>query len=219
MSLGTPVHRGSNGGTGSTHAVTLSAAPAVGSLLVATVGRRYNVSLPGAPTITSSPTLTWNTLALSPATIDTGAGIRVRIFAAWAVVAGTVTTVTASYAAGPKSAIHVTEIPGAFGGISNFDADDDASGDPTAVMSAVSGASLSLAFGVFTDVNSVAVPSGFTAELHERITSLDLVTQTSYKTVATDTAAWTTSNNTNALGAIMEIAPAGRTRAVGLWFS
>lgn len=219
MSLGTPIHRGSNGGTGSTHAVTLSGAPAAGSLLLATVGRRYNSALPAAPAITSNNALTWNTVALSPATIDTGSGIRLRIFAAWAIATGAETTVTAAYASGPKSAIHVTEIPRAFAGISNFAADDDAAGDPTAVMAAPGGASLSFAFAAFTDVNPVSPPAtGFT-ELHERVTSTDLITQTSYHMTATDTAAWTTSNNTNALGAIMEIRPAGRMRAVGLWFS
>lgn len=220
MSLGTPIHRGSNGGTGSTHTVTLSGAPAAGSLLVATVGRRYNSALPAVPVITSNNGLTWNTVALSPATIDTGSGIRVRIFAAWAVALGTEISVAAAYASGPKSAIHVTEIPRAFAGISNFGSDADSLGDPTAIMTnPPNGASLSLAFGVFTDSNTVSPPAtGFT-ELHERTTSTDLITQTSYHMTATDTAAWTTSNEDNALGAIMEIKPAGRTRAVGLWFS
>lgn len=220
MTVGTPVHRGQNGGTGST-ITTASFTPAAGSLILATYGRRHNSSMPAASTITDSTGRTWTPLSFSPATAptpDPGSGTRIRIGAAWAIATGVAMTVTASQVSGPKTGLIVTEIPGAFAGISNLASDEDASGDPTATMAAPGSASLSLAFGMFTGNVTISPPTGFT-ELHEQISSTDCLTQTSYKLPAGAAAAWTTGNNTISLGAIMEIRPAGRGSAVFLWFS
>ena len=214
--IGTPVHRGQAGGTGST-LTTASIAPAAGSLLLASWGRRWNVGAPAASTIADSTGLTWTPLTFAPASADNGS-IYVRIGLSWAIATGAAMTVTASQPSGAKTGVHVTEIPAAFAGIANFATDDDTLGDPTAVMSTPGGASLSFAFGVFCGTNSVAPPTGFT-ELHELISNTDLVTQSSWKVPPTDTAAWTTANNSMSLGAIMEIKPAGRSSAVFLWFS
>lgn len=217
MSIGTPVHRGSNGGTGPTLAI-VSFTPAAGSLILAPWGRRWNMGAPAASTITDSTARTWTPISFSPNAADDGSSLYVRIGLSWAIATGAPMIVTASQAAGAKTGFHVTEIPGAFAGITNFDADDDTAGDPTAVMATPGGASISYAFAMFCGTSSVSPPTGFT-ELHERISSTDLVTQSSWKAAAADTAAWATANNFMSLGAIMEIRPAGRTRAVGLWFS
>lgn len=215
--IGTPVHRGAAAGTGAT-LTTASFTPAAGSLLVACFGRRSGTGLPPLSVIADSTARGWTAVAFSPDGIDTGSGTRARIGVSWAIATGAAMTVTASQASGPKTGLIVTEIPGAFGGIANFGSDDDGNGDPTAVMATPGGASLSLAFGMFTGTSTISPPTGFT-ELFEQITNTDLVTETAYKFPAGDTAAWTTPNNSNSLGAIMEIRPAGRARAAFLWFS
>ena len=214
--IGAPIHRGQNGGTGSTLA-TASFTPAAGSLILAPWGRRWNVGAPAASVIADSTARAWTPLAFSPASADNGS-LYVRIGLSWAIATGAPMIVTASQASGAKTGFHVTEIPRAFAGIANFDSGDDAAGDPIAAMATPGGASISYAFGVFCGANAVSPPTGFT-ELHELLSNVDLVTQSSWKSVATDTAAWTTANNSVSLGAILEIRPAGRTRAVGLWFS
>lgn len=216
MSLGTPVHHDQKGGTGST-ITSASFTPAAGSLLLVPWGRRWNSGAPGDVTITDSTSRTWTPVVFSPFQADNGS-LYVRIGMSWAVATGAAMTVTASQAAGAKTGYHVTEIPGAVAGISNFESDDDTGGDPTAVMATPGGASISYAFGMFCGTNTVSPPTGFT-ELHELISSTDLVTQSSWKLAATDTAAWTTANNSMSLGLIAEIVPTGRTRAAAIWFA
>lgn len=211
----TPVHRGQKSGTGST-LVTASFTPAAGSLLLVPWGRRWNVGAPAASTITDSTARTWTPITFSPEAADNGS-LWVRIGMSWAIATGAAMTVTASQPSGAKTGFHVTEIPGASSAISNFASDDDTAGDPNAVMATPSGASISYAFALFCGTNAVDPPSGFT-ELYEQITNTDCVTQSSWKAAPTDTAAWTTPNNSMSLGLIAEIGPTGRTRAVGLWF-
>lgn len=215
--IGTPVHRGQKGGTGSTVA-TAEFTPAAGSLILASWARRWNSEAPAATTITDSTGRTWTPLVLSPSEADNGSNLFVRIGLSWAIATGAPMSVTASQPFGAKTGLHVTEIPRAFAGIANVATDDDTAGDPTAVMATPGGASISFAFGMFCGTNAVSPPSGFT-ELHEQVSNTDLITQTSWKAAPTDTAAWTTSNNTMSLGLIAEIRPAGRTRGVHLWFS
>lgn len=215
--MATPVHCGANGGTGST-IVTASFTPAAGSLILAGVGRRWTTSLPAASTITDSTSRTWNALTFSPAaTHDLGSGTRVRLSASWAIATGAAMTVTASQPSGAKTRIVVTEFPRALAAIANFIADVSGTADPSAVMASPGGASLSFALGVFAGPSAVSPPTGFT-ELHESMTSTDLTVETAYKLAPTDTAAWTTGNDIG-IGAIFEIKPAGRSSAVGIWFS
>lgn len=215
--MATPVHRGANGGTGSTITVT-SFTPAAGSLLLAGVGRRWTTGLPAVSTITDSTMRTWNALTFSPAaTFDSGSGTRVRLSASWAIATGAAMTVTASQPPGAKTRIVVTEFPRALAAIANFISAASGTADPSAVMATPGAASLSFALGVFAGPSSISPPSGF-GELHESMTSTDLSIETAYKLVPTDTATWSTDNDIG-IGAVFEIKPAGRSSAVGIWFS
>ena len=218
MTMATPVHCGAVGGGGST-LTTASFTPAAGSLLLAGVGRRYNSGLPAASTITDTLGLTWHALTFSPAaTYDAGSGTRLRLSASWAIATGAAMMVTASQASDPKTRLVVTEFPRALAAISNFIANASATADPSAVMSTPGAASLSFAIGVFAGTDAVSPPTGFT-ELHESTTAAhQLIVQTAYKLVPTDTATWSSTNSIG-IGGIFEIKPAGRSSAVGIWFS
>jgi hypothetical protein len=222
MTMATPIKVGHRGGTGSTLATNGFTPSAPASLLVACWGRRSTVGTPAVATITSSPALTWNALTFTPDTI--GTTTYIRIGASWAAVptaTPVAMTVTASVDSGPKTSMIVTEFPGAHPGITNLGSDDDASGDPVAVMDDTpDGMSLSFAFGMFAGTDMPVAPAtGFT-ELFANLNNTDCITQVAYHLTPTDTVTWS-STNVHSMGAIMEIKPAGtnRSAAVGLWFS
>ena len=100
MSIGTPVHRGQKGGTGSTLA-TASFTPAAGSLILAPWGRRWNSGAPAASTITDSTGRTWTPITFAPEAADNGS-LYVRIGMSWAIATGAPMIVTASQVSGAK---------------------------------------------------------------------------------------------------------------------
>jgi hypothetical protein len=112
----------------------------------------------------------------------------------------------------------VVRIPGASAAITNFNVGSSGTGDPTATLpTSIGPASISFAFAGWPGTTAVDPPAtGFT-ELNEFIQD-DQVSQTSYHLTPQNSAAWTTSNNANSLGAIVEIPPLGRTRVSAVWF-
>jgi hypothetical protein len=217
MPVGTPVHRVRNNGTGGSITTTVMFTPAVGSLLLVPVGRKSNVSVPTEPTI-SGGGLAWSLAGQS--TMDVGSGQRWR-YGLWkALVTEPVAAfaVTSTQIGGTPTIFMCCEIPGAAAGITNLDFDEDTAGDPVAVLGAApAAASISMAFAVFDGTTAVAPPSGFT-ELNEHIAaSPSIVHQSSYSMTPVDTATWSTTNG-HSMGLIVEIKPAGRTRAAAVWF-
>ncbi len=217
MALGTPVHRAANGGTGAV-ITTPAFTPAAGSLLLAAVGMRWDTYPIPAPTITSSPALTWTLVATELAPdLDL---VKQRISIWRAIATGVSMTVTSTKTGTARSQLVVTEFPGGMGAVTNFDIDDDPDGDPSATLPTTpGGASLSYAFSCFigTDLATVGPPSGYT-QLYE-VLQTNMPINSSYKTPAQAAAAWTTTPNNPAMGAVVEILPLGITRAGFIWFS
>lgn len=216
MAVGTPVHRLINNGTGAIITTTGTVTPAVGSLLTASVARRSGSALPTAPAV-SGGSLTWTAL-IPDATYDVGSGVRLRMSLWGTLITSAVPafSVTTTQTSGPNTSIIVTEVPGAAGTITNYDYDDDSAGDPVAVMATPGTASIAMAFLAVDGVTGISPPTGFT-ELREVNASSGLTHQTSFIATPTDTATWSTAG-AEALGLIVEIRPAGRTRAAAAWF-
>lgn len=221
MAIGTPVHVTRQGGSGAL--LTSPGAginPAATHLLLAPVSRFSASGAPGIPVISGGAGVSW--VQIFTSLLDTGSGDRMRM-SLWAAQvpdpAPAIFNVTCTNPdSGPRTAFHVVRIPGASAAITNFAVDDDANGDPSATLPASIGpASISFAFAGWPGTNAVDPPAtGFT-ELNEFIQA-DQVSQTSYHLTPQNSAAWTTANNANSLGAIVEIPPLGRTRVSAVWF-
>lgn len=216
MPVGTPVHRLVNNGTGAIITTTGTASFAVGSLVLASVARRGGAALPPAPVV-SGGSLTWTAL-IPDGTLDTGSGVRLRL-SLWGTLitaAAPAFAVTTTQTSGPTTSLIVTEIPGAAGTVTNYAYDDDGAGDPAATMGAAGAASIAMAFLAVDAATGINPPSGFT-ELRENNTAAGLTHQTNFIASPTTTATWSTAGG-NSLGLIVEIRPAGRTRAAAAWF-
>ena len=216
MAVGTPVHRLVNNGTGAIITTTGSYAFPVGSLVLASVARRSASALPAAPAVTGGDQ-TWTAL-IPDGTYDVGSGVRLRLSLWGTLITAAVPAfpVTTTQSSGPTTSLIVTEVPGAAGTITNYDYDDDSAGDPVAVMATPSAASISMAFLAVDAVTGIGPPSSFT-ELRENNTAAGLTHQTNFIATPVDTATWSTAG-AEALGLIVEIRTAGRTRAAAAWF-
>jgi hypothetical protein len=222
MAIGTPVHVTRQGGSGA-----LLTSPGLGinppalDCLLVCVSRYSSAAAPGIPVISGGTGVSW--VQKFTVLLDPGSGDRMRL-SLWAAqvpdpAPATFFVTCTNPDSGARTAFHVVRIPGASAaGITNFAQDDDGNGDPAATLPVSIGpASISFAFAGWPGTAAVDPPaSGFT-ELNEFIQA-DQVSQTSYHLTPQNTATWTTSNNANSLGAIVEIPPLGRTRMSAVWF-
>jgi hypothetical protein len=221
MAIGTPVHVTRQGGSGALlTSPGLGITPPALDLLLVGVSRFSASGLPGIPAISGGTGVSWAQVFTQP--LDLGSGNRMRL-SLWAAqvpdpAPATFFVTCTNPDSGPRTAFHVVRIPGASAAITNFAVDDDANGDPSATLPASIGpASISFAFAGWPGTTAVDPPAtGFT-ELNEFIQA-DQVSQTSYHLTPQNSAAWTTANNANSLGAIVEIPPLGRTRIAAVWF-
>lgn len=205
MAIGTPVNRGTAGGT--TTATTASFTPGAGDTLLAFVFGRRSTVAPAQPTISDSLGGTWTEIA--DVTYDTGANPRLRARLFRSVASGSAMTVTGAISDGTTTGIMVVSVSGVGTDFSNFGSNTNAAGDPSITLTAPGATSAVVGFTAQNATNLVTQVASYT-ELTEFTANAAMRGEACYDISSpASTVSWT-STNTLSIGIAVELKePAG----------
>jgi hypothetical protein len=208
MALGTPTLLRAAGASAAT-VTTASFTPTAGALLVADFGARIGGADGGAPTISSTPSLTWTQAYLGSRNLGNAATTRTRL-ACWTATAASAvaTTVTCGSTGAARSTVAVREITGA--SVTTNADDATAGGGRPVITLPTAPATTSIIFAAMavTGTNAIRPPPDFT-EQSETLIGTDWYLQTVSSAVPPPTTwQWPADDNLAAVAGAVEISAA-----------